>query len=112
MELEWQQMAFSRQRVRGSNQMSKIRQYNPTSNDEPHTDMEVSEPGPPAEACPMLWRIPKRITRYLDTARSTRATTFARGGPVFHGVRQGQAQFWRTACDNSRFPPSWRTAAY
>src|SRR6266446_2580180 len=39
----------------------------------------------------------ERITRYLDTARSTRATTFARGGPVFHGVRQGQAQFWRTA---------------
>src|SRR5713101_3432604 len=63
----------------------------------PQTDMEVSEPGPPAEACPMLWRIPKRITCYLDTARSTRATTFARGGPVFHGVRQGQAQFWRTA---------------
>src|SRR6266699_954571 len=61
------------------------------------TDTEVSEPGPPAEACPILWRIPKRITRYLDTARSTRATTFARGGPVFHGVRQGQAQFWRTA---------------
>src|SRR5229473_2839209 len=89
--LEWSQIAFSRQRVRGSNQMSKIRQYNPTSNDGPHTDMKVSEPGSPAEACPMLWRIPKRITRYLDTARSTRATTFARGGPVFHGVRQEQA---------------------
>src|SRR5216684_8529827 len=67
-----------------------------------HTDMEVSEPGPPVEACPTLWRIPKRITRYLDTARSTRATTFARGGPVFHGVRQGQARFWRTASGRGR----------
>src|SRR5712692_707931 len=95
--LERSQIAFSGQRVRGSNQMSKIRQYNTTSNQGPHTDMEVSEPGPPAQACPMLWRIPKRITRYLDNARSTRATTFARERPVFHGVRQGQAQFCRTA---------------
>src|SRR5260370_13121089 len=97
MELEWSQIAFPRQRVRGSNQMSKIRQYNPTSNDVPHTDTEVSEPGPPADACPMLWRIPKRITRYLDTARSTLSTTFARVGPVFHGLRKRHAQFWRTA---------------
>src|SRR6266403_5994958 len=79
---------------------------------EPHTDREVNEPGPPAEACPMLWRIPKRITRYLDTARLTRATTFARGGPVFHGVRQGQAQFWRTASGRGRSRQSWRAAPY
>src|SRR6202030_3784776 len=46
------QIAFSGQRVRGSNQMSKIRQYNPTSNEGPHTDMEVSELGPPARGMP------------------------------------------------------------
>src|SRR5258708_36221239 len=92
--------------------MSKIRQYNPTSNDGPHTRMEVSEPGPPAKACPMLWRIPKRKTHYLDTARSTRATTFVQGGPVFHAVRQGQAHFWRTACGKGRSLDHWRAGPY
>src|SRR5260370_27768377 len=45
MELEWSQIAFSRQRVRGSNQMSKIRQYNPTSNDGPHYGYESQRAG-------------------------------------------------------------------
>jgi hypothetical protein len=64
---------------------------------EPPTDREVSELRAPAEDYPMLWRIRMRITRYLDTARSIHATTSAQRRPVFHGVRQGQAQFWRRA---------------
>jgi hypothetical protein len=51
---------------------------------------EVSEPGPPVLTVSWLWHIPKRIAHYPDTARSIRATTFARGHPVFHGARQGQ----------------------
>ena len=37
-----------------------------------------------------LWRIPKRIARYPDIARSIRGTIFAPGHSVFRGARRGQ----------------------